>query len=141
MFYQIKLSRDIISIITKYTSKKIYIVNKKLKENSQNRGTDLFGAYSTYDRAYASIFIDINRNYKKYKTHQFKEIQSNELEFYEDVYWLNNKYVKYNYLGNVKYWNIYTTINEKRQFIYEIQEHFLNVSSPDGVGLDPSCHI
>lgn len=140
MFSFTNLSKDIITIITKYTSKKIYIVNRRLRENSQDRGTDFFGSYSTYDRAYASIFIEINRNYKKYKTHQFKEIKTNELEFYEDLYYLNNKYVKHNYLGNVKYWDIYTTINDKRQFIYEIQEHFLNINSPDGIGLYPSCH-
>lgn len=127
------LSNNIVNIIKKYTSYIVYSVSMKYTEYGCDRSSELFGIYTTYDRAYASIFIDINKRYKKYKKYPFEKKESFKMNFYKD--YNKDEHKGINYIGSTTYTQIYTKYEKNSQYIYEITDHFINEQSPDGVGL------
>lgn len=137
-----KLSKDISKIINKYTSSKIYVVLCEYIKDNIHKDKDYFGTYTSYDRAYASIMIEIKRLYKKYKQHKYLKTEQYSLDYYDDI--VNGQMI--NYLGTINYTNIYTTTHTSKdtysypefkstKYVYHIQEQYLNDKTiEDGVG-------
>lgn len=141
MNYQ--LSKDISKLINKYISNKIYVVFREYIKNDIHKYKDYFGTYSSYDRAYTSVIIEIKHLYKKYKQHKYDKTENFSIDYYEDV--VNGEMI--NYFGTINYTNIYTikhTIKNQYNFpelqsskyIYHIQDHYLNNKNiEDGIGI------
>lgn len=138
------LTKDIIYIIKKYTSYKVYIVLRKYTENSCDIYTNLFGTYSSYNRAYTEVYSEIDKQFKKYNKFPFESKDTYKIDYYASR---NGKNFYDNSLENYVGSITYTTICTKRetigvfentrylQYIYNIQEHYLNVKSPEEMSL------
>lgn len=127
------LTKDILNIIKKYESYKVYIVLRRYKENSCDIHTDLFGTYSSHNKAYTSVCKEIDRLYKKYNKYSFESKDNYKIDFYD------NFSGERSYIGSITYTTIYTkheTIGifentRYLQYVYDIQEHYLDVRSPE----------